>query len=240
MAIIPIQYIFTLADGSQEIFDLRLDDRTLDLLNEIPSELPSWTRLDFHQCPHCPLTVTGHPRCPLAIRLVNIVKGFHHLSSYDPIHVEVVTAERRVLLSTTAQRAIGSLMGLIIAVSGCPHTTFFRPMARFHLPLASEDETVFRATSTYLLAQYFLNNQGEKPDFELKGLKKIYANMQIINTTIAQRLRAATETDSSVNAIILLDLYAKAMPYVIREALEEIRRLFVPFLVQQKGIGSQP
>lgn len=240
MAIIRIEYIFTLADGFQEILDLRLDDRTLDLLNEIPAELPSWTRLDFYQCPHCPLTITGFPHCPLAIHLVNIVKGFHHLSSYDPIQVEVITAERRVLLETTAQRAIGSLMGLIIAVSGCPHTTFFRPMARFHLPLASEDETVFRATSSYLLAQYFLNNQGEKPDFELKGLKKIYENMQIINTTIAQRLRAATETDSSVNAIILLDLYAKAMPYVIREALEEIRRLFVPFLASKKADDSSP
>jgi hypothetical protein len=115
---------------------------------------------------------------------------------------------------------------------------FFKPMARFHLPLASEDETVYRAAANYLLAQYFLCNQGKKPDFELKGLKTIYQNMQIINTTIAQRLRAATETDSSVNAIILLDLYAKAMPYVIKEALEEIRQLFVPFLEQEKAIKS--
>lgn len=234
MAIISIQYIFTTANGSQEVFDLRLDNRTLDLLNDLPADLPAWTKLEFHQCPHCPLTVAEHPHCPLSIQLINIVKGFRHLSSYDPIHVEVVTAERRVSLETTAQRAIGSMMGLIIATSGCPHTAFFKPMARFHLPLANEDETMYRAAANYLLAQYFLSNQGEKPDFELKGLKKIYENMQIINNTIAQRLRAATETDSSVNAIILLDLYAKAMPYVIKEALEEIRQMFMPFLDQGK------
>jgi hypothetical protein len=31
-----------------------------------------------------------------------------------------------------------------------------KPMARFHLPLASEEETIYRATTMYLLAQYFL------------------------------------------------------------------------------------
>ncbi|OGR07382.1 MAG: hypothetical protein A2511_07810 [Deltaproteobacteria bacterium RIFOXYD12_FULL_50_9] len=237
MAIISIQYIFTSANGSQVVFDLRLDSCTLDLLNDIPSELPAWTKLEFHQCPHCPLLKAETPHCPLSVQLINIVKGFQHLSSYDPIHVEVVTLERKVSLETTAQRAIGSIMGLIIATCGCPHTTFFKPMARFHLPLASEDETIYRAAANYLLAQYFLSNQGQKPDFELKGLKKIYENMQIINNTIAKRLRAATETDSSLNAIILLDLYAKAMPYVIKEALEEIRQLFVPFLVQGQTIG---
>jgi hypothetical protein len=123
-------------------------------------------------------------------------------------------------------------MGLVMATSGCPHTAFFKPMARFHLPLASEEETVYRATSMYLLAQYFLKKEGQNADLELKGLREIYHNMHTVNTAIAERLRGASETDSTVNAIVLLDMYALTLPYVIDESLEEIRHLFRPFLMK--------
>ena len=122
------------------------------------------------------------------------------------------------------------MMGLVIATSGCPHAAFFKPMARFHLPLASKVETIFRATSMYLLAQYFLKNAGKCADFELEGLSQIYANMQIINMAVAERLRAATKTDSSVNAIVILDCYAKSLPFAIEKSLEDVRYLFSPFL----------
>jgi len=84
----------------------------------------------------------------------------------------------------------------------------------------------------YLLAQYFLKKDGYGADLELKGLKKIYENIQIVNASIAKRLRAATEKDSSLNAIVLLDMYAKSISYAIEESLEAIRHLFSPFFVK--------
>jgi len=229
---IAIEYCFRLTDNTQEVFLLELDAHNLELLNNVPENLPEWTSLGFHQCPNCPLTGSTHPDCPLASNLVNIVRRFDHILSYDEIHMDVITEERRVSQRTTAQRGLSSLMGIVIAASGCPHTVFFKPMARFHLPLASEEETLYRAASMYLLAQYFLHREGGNADFELQGLKKIYKNIQLVNTTIAKRLRAAIKTDSSVNAIILLDMYAKAMPYVIDESLKEIRYLFTPYLME--------
>lgn len=78
VAIIPIQYIFTSANGSREFFDLRLNNRTLNPVNDPPDELPFWTKLNFHQCPHFPLSVAVlSPSCPLSIQLVNSVKEFH-------------------------------------------------------------------------------------------------------------------------------------------------------------------
>jgi hypothetical protein len=144
--------------------------------------------------------------------------------------VDVITAERRISQQTNAQTGISSLMGLVIATSGCPHAAFFKPMARFHLPLASREETIFRATSMYLLAQYFLKKEGKSADFELEGLSGIYANMQIINMAVVKRLRAATQTDSSVNALVILDCYAKFLPFAIEKSLEDVRYLFSPFL----------
>ena len=132
------------------------------------------------------------------------------------------------------------MMGLIIATCGCPHTTFFKPMARFHLPLASEQETIFRATSMYLLAQYYLNKEYRIADFEFEGLGRIYDDMQIVNFAIAERLRTATLTDSSINAVVLLDSYAQALPLAIDKSLEGIRHLFTPFFQVKSFIKSFP
>jgi hypothetical protein len=231
METVAIQYCFVLPDGSKEVFDLRLDAQTLDLVGNAPHALPAWTVLHFHQCPNCPLTADTHPNCPVAVNLVNIVKRFDGLLSHREIHVDVVTEERSVSQDTTVQEGVSSLMGLVMATSGCPTTAFFKPMARFHLPFGSEKETMYRATSMYLLAQYFLKKEGQDADLELKGLTEIYNNMHTINIAIAERLRGASETDSSLNAIVLLDTYALTLPYIIEESLEEIRYLFTPFLM---------
>lgn len=230
MECITIRYCFTLVDGSQEVFNLELDAQTLQLIGNIPEILPSWTNLDFHQCQNCPLSVDTHPHCPQAVNLVNIVEPFDRLLSYDQIYVEITTEERSISQDTTAQEGIGSLMGLVIATCGCPHTAFFKPMARFHLPLASEEETIYRATSMYLLAQYFSRKEGQDADLELEGLTEIYRNIHIVNTAVAERLRAASETDSALNAIVLLDMYALTLPMVIEKSLEKIRYLFTPYL----------
>ena len=224
-----VYYNFRLPDGSEEGFHLRLDPDTLELRGNTPAVSPEWTKLDFHQCPNCPLKVEEHPYCPLALRLANLVQRFDGLLSYEKVDLEVVTEERAITQKTTAQKGISSLMGLVIAASGCPHTAFLRPMARFHLPLASNEETVYRATSMYLLAQYFLKKEGAQTDLELDGLARIYEDMQVINVAVAERLRAATTTDSSVNAIVVLDVYAKTVEMVIEGSLERIRYLFAPY-----------
>lgn len=232
METINIRYLFKLPDKRQEIIDLHLDPHTLDLMNEIPEQPPSWTKLDFYKCPHCLLNVQDHPHCPVAVHLIKVLAICKDLFSYETIHVEIITNERTVSKETSAQKGISSLMGLIMATSGCPHTNFLKPMARFHLPLASIEETVCRAVSMYLLAQYFLRKQGKKADFDLEGLKKIYSNIKLINATMAERLRAIIDEDAAVNALTILDNFAHALPLVIEESLEDTRYLFAPYLDQ--------
>ncbi len=221
-----IRYCFTMPDRSKEEFLLPIDTDTLELAGNLPETLPSWTALEFHRCPNCVLTVETHAHCPLAAHIVNIVKGFETLVSHDEVCMDVTTADRFISQTTSVQKGLSSLIGLVIATCGCPHTAFFRPMARFHLPLANDIETTYRAASMYLLAQYFLKNAGYEPDFELTGLVKIYDNMQIINTNIARRLKAAVQTDSSVNAIIRLHAFSMSLPMAIGQSLEKIRYLF--------------
>jgi len=226
-----IQYHFRRTNNFRQEFLFELAAADLELVSHMPDCPPAWTELDFHQCPNCPLEIAAHPFCPLAANLVNIVNRMETLISYDEIRVDVITAERIISQVTTAQIGISSMLGLVIATSGCPHAAFFRPMARFHLPLASKEETIFRATSMYLLAQYFVKKAGRTADLELEGLTRIYDNMQIVNMAIVERLRAATRTDSSINAIVILDTFAKSLPFAIEKSLDEIRHLFTPFLV---------
>jgi len=229
MNTIVIKYCFRFPDNSSEEFKLELNPLNLELTGNIPQSLPEWTKLDFHQCPHCPLDVGTDPYCPLAANIVNIVLRFNGLISYDEIWVDVITQERRITQYTTAQKAISSMMGFVIATCGCPHTAFFKAMGRFHLPLASNEETLFRATSMYLLAQYFLKMEGRPAKLELEGLTKIYRNMQIINVAIANRLRSTSISDSSINAIVILDNFAKSLPHAIEKSLKDLRHLFLPF-----------
>ncbi|KJS01067.1 MAG: hypothetical protein VR65_10190 [Desulfobulbaceae bacterium BRH_c16a] len=225
-----IKYIFNLEGENKEVFLLELDPVSLEMIAPAITPLPEWARLGHHQCPHCPLKIDENPYCPLAASISGVVKQFQHIISYDEIFLQVETDERMTSQKTTTQRALSSFMGVVMAVSGCPHTSFFKPMARFHLPLASEEETIYRSTSMYLLAQYFRLREGFEPDVSLAGLDNIYKNIQIINSSIIDRLRGASKADSSANAIIILDMYARIMPYVIEDALEDIRYLFAPYL----------
>ena len=228
METFKIRYCFKFGKGIDEVFELQLDTEKFELHGNTPETLPSWTKLDFHQCPNCPLDVRDVPHCPLAANLVNIVKRFDAFLSYNDTHMVVTTKDRMISQITTVQRAVGSLMGLLIAASGCPHTVYFRPMARFHLPLANDEETVYRAASMYLLAQYFIRKAGQDVDFDLAGLRSIYRNIQLINYTIAERLRVASKSDSVLNAIVDLDIYAQTLTIVIEEYLEELGAIFQP------------
>lgn len=237
MSTFNVHYRFQFSDGAVHHFNLELDEETLEQVANEPQPLPEWTALHFHQCPNCPLDPGTTPHCPVAVDLVRLVSDMGGYLSSDEITVEVTTPERTVVKYTTLQRAVSSLIGFIVATSGCPHTLFFKPMARFHLPLASEEETIYRAASMYLLAQYFLHQGGRPADWKLERLAGLYKNLQVVNGAMARRLRDASDKDAAVNAIVLLDLFAKALPCTIDESLEEIRYLYRAYLNGEVDAG---
>lgn len=229
MATLDIRYTLRLAADRVEVFDIRLDPETLELTDDQRESAP-WTALGYQKCPHCPLDEATHPDCPLATSVARIVRRFDDVISYDELEVEAQTPQRTISKHTTSQAALRSLMGLLIACSGCPHTAFFKPMARFHLPFADEQETMFRAVGTWLVAQYFRDADGHSVDFDLDGLQGVYERMQIVNRFTAERLRAATQADASLNAVVMLDVYAQLVPLFIHTTLEEVRGPFRTFL----------
>jgi len=225
-----VEYRFQLEDNQEDVYRFEIDALKLQVTNAQCEDLPAWTRLPHHQCPNCSLTADKVSACPAAVNMVGLVNRFDQLLSYDQAKVLVSTAERTIFSDTTVQHGVCSLMGLLMAASNCPLTAFFKPMARFHLPFAGTDETIWRATSTYVLSQYFLFREGRDPDLIFKGLSNLYNEIQTVNIAFAKRLRSACRQDPMVNAIILLDMFAKSMPSAIEESLEELHHLFLPLL----------
>ncbi|MBI5844428.1 MAG: hypothetical protein HZB23_07160 [Deltaproteobacteria bacterium] len=231
---IAITYIFSFDDGKTEIFPLSFHAETMNLVGPLPRVAPKWAELSFHKCPHCPLSTAT---CPVAAALSEVLAGFDGRRSYDPVLLEVTSRERKVTAQTTLQRGLSSMMGLIMATAGCPHAAFLKPMARFHLPLAGEAETLYRATSMYLLAQYFKARDGQAPDLSLAGLEEHYGAMETVNISMSKRLRAAMATDPAVNAVIILDTYAKLLPFSISESLDVVRPAFGDYLADRGKPG---
>jgi hypothetical protein len=229
MMTIDIVYRCWLAEAEETTFEIQLDPDTLRRVGPLPDFLPDWTELAFKRCPNCRLAVETHAHCPLAVELVDIVPRFDRLLSYDRIEAEVVTAERTIRVEAPVQRVLSSLLGLLFAVSACPWTTFFKPLARYHLPLATTEETMWRVFSTFLLGCHFETQAGSKERADFNDLAGMYANVQLVNKHFADRLRAACQQDSVINAIILLDMFAKSVPFAIEDALDEIQPLIVPF-----------
>jgi hypothetical protein len=224
-----ITYRFHLDDGIEEV-TLRFEPETFALRTD-PSEPPAeWARLEFHQCAHCPLTPAESPLCPFAQALSGFVHRFDQLNSYDEADIEIVTETRTVVAHKPLQLGMASLVGLIGATSGCPHLAFFRPMARFHLPFARDDETIYRVFSMYLLGRYLADGavagrEGAEPS-PLEMLKALHQAAMKVNRGMADRIRASASKDVVVNAVVILDGFAQVVPWVIEDGLDDLRPMF--------------
>lgn len=230
MSNLKLTYRVALPDSRERVFNLELDRDTALLAPEALGDPPAWTQLTFNQCANCPLDAAKVSHCPAALHLAKVIDGFTDMVSYDQVRVTVESEERSVVATLSAQQALASLMGLLMASSGCPRTAVFRPMARFHLPFSNEAETAYRVAAMYLVAQHFIARDGGKPDLGLENLESVYRGVHAVNRGMAQRIRAASRQDAIVNAIVLLDVYSSLVPAAIHDILDEIRPAFAALL----------
>ncbi len=221
-----IQYQFRFNDGSVKKFVLSLDPGTIKLVRPEMRQKPEWTRLEYHQCACCTLAKATHPDCPIAVNIAELLNEFKDAISSDHCMVMCTTPERTYLKQAAIQEGLFSILGIIMATSNCPIMNFFKPMARFHLPFSTLDETIFRSTSIYLLRQYFEYRKGRIPDLELTQLDQHYARVQQVNHGILKRTENVPKKDADKNAIIILNALAQMLAVEIGDGLNSIEYLF--------------
>ena len=205
MDTIHIQYRFKFSNREKKDYQIELDPVSISYINKNPDFRPDWTRLGFHQCENCPLDTQKVLHCPVAVNLSSFVEYFKNEISHTEALVMVRTEERYSAKKISLQEGLYSIYGLIMSTSDCPNMDFLKPMARFHMPFASMEETVFRAVSSYLLEQYFSHKRGGSIDIQLKGLLNRYKEVEKVNIGFSNRLRAVTIGDADRNALSILD-----------------------------------
>ncbi len=219
-----IEYTFSMDDGKVLNYNIEFVRPRTDKLN--PNDYPAWTALHFHQCENCPLNSNTYSHCPVAIDAKEIILGFREILSCSTANVTVRTPEREYLKRCDAQTGLRALIGFVMATSSCPILSKMRGMAHYHLPFASIEEIVFRTTSTYLLSQYFVHQEGGTADLDLVGLKQYYNELQTVNYHFLQRIRAASEADSTLDVLSTLFSISSFLSGSLEQHLNKLKPLF--------------
>jgi hypothetical protein len=227
--ILKFQYKFQLQNGEEKLFNVLLDEQTLQVIQNSPMSNPEWTKLKYHQCKNCPLGAEV-AYCPVAVNIAHLIDEFKFSTSYDKTWVVVETPDRTYAQETTVQNGLSAILGIYMVTSGCPILDYLRPMVRFHLPFATTDETVFRAVSMYLVAQYFRQRKGLEPNWNLEGLINIYKEIGTVNKGMWNRLSKASSFDANVNALIVLSTFGDALRFSLKKDLENLSTLFTKYL----------
>lgn len=218
------EYIFTLPERDIVSFTVSLDSIS-HYITTCPAVPPEWSRLPYHQCTHCPLTVERHPFCPVALAIADLVTSFRDTASYDQCTVTCISSERTVSKKTTVQEGLASILGLLMATSGCPIMDFFRPMARFHLPFSSVEESIFRIVAMYMLRQYYRRGSNDTRD-PLDEIRIHYSQVKLVNVGILERIRNISALDADKNALVTLTSLAQILELEIETNLESLQSLF--------------
>jgi hypothetical protein len=228
-SVVKFRYKFLFQDGTEKLFDVLLDAQTLKVQKPPLAKNPDWTKLKYYQCENCPLK-DDVEFCPVAISIANLIEEFKFSTSFDKAWVTVESTERTYAQDTTVQDGLSAILGIYMVSSDCPILDYLRPMVRFHLPFATASETVFRAVSMYLIAQYFRKQKGIEPDWSMDGLVQIYKEVGLVNKGMWKRLSKASSFDANVNALIVLSSFGDALRLSLKKDLQSLLPLFKKYV----------
>lgn len=225
------QYHFTFEDNRKVDFEIKLNPQTLKYIPRDNQEIPEWAKFSYLPCEQCAQGRDMQDYCPIAVNIADVAEAFKDIKSYDVVDVTVETEARDFSKQRVPiQQALSSLLGIIMVTSGCDSLDKLRPMVLVHLPFATVQETTYRSTSMYLLAQYFRKKHGLEPDWDMNELRDIYIKIEEVNVNLCKRLREASTKDALMNAVVILDVFAKNLPMSIEEDLLEFDGIFFPYL----------
>ena len=194
--------------------------------------VPDWVSLERFRCKRCTLPEGSRRSCPAALSILPVTRSLSGRYSYSKIEVRVERRDVTYSAQMATQRAARPVIGLLLALSACPVMMRLRPMARFHVPFASAEHTILRFFGMHFVAQHLRQLQGLEPAWNEDGLLVLLDDLHAVNKRLADRIRAASEEDAAVNALIILDALAGAVEDSVENSLEGLRPFFSAYLTE--------
>ncbi len=222
------RYTFHIDESDSVSFEVDENSDTSDVAAQDP--IPEWMALDNFRCDHCSLPAGSRESCPAVVAIWPLIAAFCKCASFETVEVAVEIRELEMRGKMSAQKAVRSLMGLVLALSSCPTMQKLRPMARFHLPFGSKEHTAFRYLGMYLTAQHLRLQAGKTTDWELSGLQEFIREIHKTNQQVAKRIRQAAENDAVVNSLVFLDALAMSLEQELETSLDKIKPDFFAYL----------
>lgn len=223
-----IIYDLRCSGGFETQFKIRLDPHTFTLIPFGISPTPKWTILTYEQCECCPMDVMAHTYCPIAVNISEIAEEFKDRLSTEECKVRCRTPERIYIKKTNLMEAITSIFGIIMATSGCPVLDVFKPMARFHLPFSTGEETTFRAVSMFLMRDHFSSDGSKSFMDTMKTLERHYELVKQVNEGLFSRIKSISSEDADKNAIVMLHSLSQLLCMEANCNLNSLAYLFNP------------
>lgn len=158
--------------------------------------------------------------CQAEKAITPVVAAVDDLLSTDSIRTEVRQEGRTVSLESPAPRALASLLGLLMASSGCPRLQPFRAMALFHQPFATAEENAVRAAGFWLMRHWARNHAASEPFAELQAL---WEDLEDVNRHVSTKLLAHSQSDVASNGVAYLDVLAKMGTLGLDTVLDTLR-----------------
>lgn len=224
-----IRYSFTF--DPETTLEFEVED-SVPALPDDDGDLPPWLLLSNHRCEDCPPSLDGHTACPAAVAIRPVVEAFSKRISFEDVDVRVDLNGIEIKARVSTQEAVRCLIGLLLARSACPILDKLRPMAHFHLPFGDRQHTAFRFLGMHLVAQYLRARDGHEPDWELDQLLEMLRRLRRVNIRLADRIRAASEFDATVNSLVILDVLASTAELSVEKGLDRLRPIFSTYLDQ--------
>lgn len=114
------------------------------------------------------------------------------------------------------------------AAAAAPRWTRLEHNRCSNCPLDRErysQEFVLRVVPLYLMRQYFNFREGRHADWELKGLVRLFQQLQLVNQAFWQRIHDTCVSDSNLKAFLTFFSLSSSISYSLETQLQKIRPL---------------
>jgi hypothetical protein len=184
-----------------------------------PNAMPApWTRLEFHKCPCCTLSVGDY--CPAALSLEETLLSLRARKSFEIVTASAMDPEERTTsVQWPLQKVGAAFVQIAVFCSGCPVGSRFRPLLRDLRPFSTG-----RELCKHLVYKHLLQNKGDASASAQAVLEQLKP-LQEVFTCIFERLKNVpleANDDAIPNSIVLMHSVTTHLGVMVDKLIGEI------------------